>query len=303
MRDVVSADVIAWVERSIGRGAQRVSLTRAEGATSSSVYFIKATGGGPPLDCVLRLFTNERWLEEEPDLPEHEAAVLTKTCGAGLPAPKLIAYASDDSECGVPAVLMSFIDGRIVLRPDDFESWLTRMSQALAEIHSVSTTDLRWEYFSWTDKDGLEPPVWSKHPELWERAIEMGLGGPPDHERVFIHRDYHPTNVLWASQKLSGVVDWVNACRGPASVDLAHCRGNLVSMFGPAIAERFLQAYKRVVGPGFVHHPYWDIDALLGTLPEPGWYPPWEAFGLERIDQGVLRARKDNYLGTIMSRM
>lgn len=255
------------------------------------------------MDCVLRLFTNVDWLQDEPDLAEHEAAVLIKAQKAGLPAPELIAYAPDDTECGTPAVLMSFIEGKIELRPDDFENWLTQLAERLAEVHRVSADDFRWEYFSWTEKNGLKPPIWSKHPELWERAIEMGLSEPPAHEPVFIHRDYHPTNVLWSSGKLCGIVDWVNGCRGPASVDLSHCRGNLVNMYGPLIAEKFLTAYRRVVGPGFVHHPYWDIDSILDGLPEPGYYPPWQDFGLGRIKQDVLRARQDEYLKTIMSRI
>jgi aminoglycoside phosphotransferase (APT) family kinase protein len=302
MTEMLSADVIAWVQRAIGRDAQLRSVTRAKGATSSSVYFITATTGGHPLDCVLRLFTNEDWLADEPDLAEHEAAVLNKAQKAGLPAPELIAYAPDDAACGTPAVLMSFIEGKIELRPDDFEAWLTQLAERLAEVHHVAADDFRWAYFSWTDKDDLKPPVWSKHPELWERAIEIGLGEPPAYEPVFIHRDYHPTNVLWSAGKLCGIVDWVNGCQGPASVDLSHCRDNLVAMYGPQIAERFLAIYRQVVGPSFVHHPYWDIDSMLDGLPEPGYYPPWRDFGLGRIKQAVLRARQDEYLRMIMSR-
>ncbi len=259
--------------------------------------------GGQPLKCVLRLFTNESWLAEEPDLAQHEAAVLNKARQAGLPAPELIAYAADDADCGLPALLMSFIEGTIELRPDDFERWLTELAEGLAAIHRLSADDFPWQYFSWIDKTALEPPAWSNQPALWARAIEIGLGEPPAYEPVFIHRDYHPTNVLWAAGKLCGIVDWVNGCRGPASVDLAHCRGNLVAMYGPDIAEKFLEAYKQVVGPGFVYHPYWDIDAILGVLPEPGYYPPWQDFGLGRIKQAVLRARQDEYLRTIMSRL
>ena len=63
------------------------------------------------MDCVLCLFTNQDWLEEEPDLAEHEASVLIEAQKAELLAPRLIAYAAEKSECGVPAVLMTFLSG------------------------------------------------------------------------------------------------------------------------------------------------------------------------------------------------
>ena len=296
-------EAIAWVERSIGPEARVQAATRAKGATSSSVYLLTATAAGRRLKCVLRLFTNEAWLQEEPDLAEHEAAVLIRAQQAGLPAPELIAYAPDAAACGAPAVLMRFIEGKVELRPDNVERWLVRQAEALAEIHQVPADGLRWTYFSWTEKKALRPPPWSKHPALWERAIEIGLGRPPAYEPVFIHRDYHPVNLLWAGGELRGIVDWVNGCRGPAGVDLAHCRGNLVSMYGPHMAEKFLAAYRQVVGPGFVQQPYWDLDSILGGLPEPGYYPPWHDFGLGRIKPAVLQARLDEYLRMIMSRV
>lgn len=301
--DSLNADVQSWLRRSIGKGAYLNSATRARGATSSSVYFIKSSTNGHSSECVLRLFTNEEWLRHEPDLAEHEATVLIEAQRAGLPTPRLIAYAADKSECGVPAVLMTFVQGSVELCPDDFEPWLFQLAERLAEIHSVSSKNLRWRYSSWTDKSDLKPPSWTKHTQLWERAIEIGLRPRPKVRQTFIHRDYHPTNVLWADGKLCAIVDWVNGCLGPASVDLAHCRINLAEMYGAHIAEKFLDAYKQVVGSGFMHHPYWDIDSLLDTLPEPEFYAPWQDFGLGQIEQDVLRDRIDEYLRVIMSGM
>ena len=107
----LDSDVANWVSQSIGKGAKLTSIIPAKGATSSSVYFIKSTAGKYSLDCVLRLFTNQDWLEEEPDLAEHEVSVLIEAQKAELLAPRLIAYAAEKSECGVPAVLMTFLSG------------------------------------------------------------------------------------------------------------------------------------------------------------------------------------------------
>ena len=56
----------------------------------------------------------------EPDLASHEAAALDEAERAGLPAPRLVAYADNDVGFGAPVVLMSFIEGRIELQPRDF---------------------------------------------------------------------------------------------------------------------------------------------------------------------------------------
>jgi aminoglycoside phosphotransferase (APT) family kinase protein len=117
---------------------------------------------------------------------------------------------------------------------------------------------------------------------------------------VFIHRDYHPTNVLWHKGAVSGVVDWINACRGPAGVDVAHCRTDLAQMCGPAAADQFLDAY-REVAHGFAYNPYWDLDSILDVcLPQPSFYGPWREFGLGIIAPEVLRHRVDAHLEGVM---
>jgi hypothetical protein len=53
----------------------------------------------------------------------------------------------------------------------------------------------------------------------------------------------------------------VNACIGPAGVDVATCRWNLADWAGLERAGTFVDAYERCTGS--VHHPYWDLASLL----------------------------------------
>jgi aminoglycoside phosphotransferase (APT) family kinase protein len=255
---------------------------------------------------VLRVLDNPGWLAEEPDLAAHEAAALEEADKAGLPAPKLVAYSAHDVGFGAPVVLMSFIEGRIELCPSDFPQWLRGLAGQLAFIHQHSANAFPWRFRSWVQKSTLMPPKWTRVAHLWEQAIEVVLGlepGPePDNHAVFIHRDYHPTNVLWRQGAVSGVVDWINACRGPAGVDVAHCRTNLALMFGVAAADQFLDAY-REVAPRFTYIPYWDLDSILDMcLPAPSFYAPWEEFGLSIIAPEILRQRVDAHLKSVMMR-
>ena len=59
---------------------------------------------------------------------------------------------------------------------------------------------VRWRYSNYTTAEGLRVPVWSRCPELWQKAIDHWLRGQPNDGDVFIHRDYHPVNVLWRSK-------------------------------------------------------------------------------------------------------
>jgi aminoglycoside/choline kinase family phosphotransferase len=120
---------------------------------------------------------------------------------------------------------------------------------------------------------------------------------------TFLHRDFHPTNVLFRRGRVSGVVDWVNACRGPAGVDVAHCRVNLVLLSGPDVADRFLDAYRRAA-PGYEHDPLYDVAALLDSaLPSPAFYQPWRAFGAREVPVPELRRRAEAQLARVLGRL
>jgi len=291
-----------WLARSLGHAATLTRIVPLAGSTSSSLYRVEATFGQRSVRAVLRLFTLADWLAREPDLAEHEAAVLAEAERAGLPAPRLIAFARDDAGFGVPAVLMTHIEGSLDLAPSRFRPCLTALAGTLAAIHRHTVPELRWRYRSWTETSRLAVPGWAKQRVAWERAIELKSAGAPAASERFIHRDYHPANLLWRGRSVAGVVDWVNGCRGPAEVDVAHCRCNLALMYDADAAEQFLDDYRAHMA-GFDIHPYWDIDCVLDALPDPTYYEPWRHFGLGAIPQPLLRMRLEEHLLRIVDRI
>ena len=103
------------------------------------------------------------------------------------------------------------------------------------------------------------PPRWSRRPEVWQRAFAIFDGPAPAGERVLIHRDYHPGNVLWVDGAVTGVVDWASAALGAPEADIGHCRWNLARALSLDAADRFL-ALTGVED----YDPYWDVVATLG---------------------------------------
>jgi aminoglycoside phosphotransferase (APT) family kinase protein len=67
------------------------------------------------------------------------------------------------------------------------------------------------------DQRLLRGPVPDK---AWLCGIAALDGPVPSDERVFIHRDFHPGNVLWRDGEVTGVVDWVNASIGSPWADV-----------------------------------------------------------------------------------
>lgn len=66
---------------------------------------------------------------------------------------------------------------------------------------------------------------------------------------------------------MSGIVDWADACLGPAAVDVAHMRWNLAMSQGTEAADAFRHAYEQRRGMRLVDLPYWDVRTIVDTLP------------------------------------
>ena len=258
--------------------------------------------GGKGIPLVLRLFTNADWLAEEPDLATHEASNLVKVRGAGLPTPELVAFDPTSASCGVPAILMTRLPGSVNLLPTDFHAWLTQQAEVLFTLHALEGTHYPWHYAPYNRVQDLRVPGWSGRPDLWEKAIEIVSGPWPAHTPCFIHRDYHPVNVLFKNGRLSGIVDWPNACLGPACIDLSWSRANLAGMYGVPAADHLLQIYNSLAGPASDYDPFWDLMVIIEALPgPPSVYPPHLDFGLRDLNDALALQRSDDYLASVLA--
>ena len=126
-------------------------------------------------------------------------------------------------------------------------------------------------------------------------------GPAPTHEVRFTHGDYQHFNFLWQRGRLTGVVDWVGACRGPADMDVGHCRLNLAVLYSAEMAADFLAAYEADAGRRV--DPYWDIRCA--TAPA---FEDWAAFipiqvgGRARFDSAGMHRRVDDLLAAALRR-
>lgn len=272
-RVTVPGPVRGWVARAAGSPVLRVR--RLAGASSTAVHRVDLDGGGR---LVLRRYVWPGFLEDEPIAPQREVDALRFAAGHGpaapgaaapeLVVPELVAADVDGSEVGdgVPVLLMALLPGRAVAVPDP-----VRLAEVAASIHSVggsgpaASAAFGHEWLPWFEGTTVGPPPGSSRPGLWERAIDVWHRARPDGPATFVHRDFHPGNVLWSRGRATGVVDWANACRGPWGCDVGTCRVNLRWLGDPAAADEFLAAYESATG--HTYDPYWEIASMLERDP------------------------------------
>lgn len=242
-----------WVRRSTGSPV--AAVRRLQGASSTAVHVVRLDDGRR---VALRRYVWPGFMAEEPDAPRREVDALLFAAASGLPVPEVVVADATGSDVGdgVPVLLMSLLPGRAVAEPD-----LDRLAEAAAAVHAVDAEGFAHEWFPWYSSTTTGPPAGTVQPALWEAAIEVWHDERPAYEPTFVHRDLHPGNLLWARGRLSGIVDWANACRGPRGCDVAHCRANLRELAGEAAADQFGAAYEAVTG--VLHHPYWELASIL----------------------------------------
>lgn len=192
-------------------------------------------------------------------------------------------------------MLETRVAGRpLTRRPRDMDSYLRASAELLRTIHDIDVANAPrlQRYAPYKPPGDLELPRWSRRPGLWAGGLEVLSRPAPSEEERFIHRDYQPGNILRSHGRISGVIDWPTACRGPVSIDLARMRQNLASDFRLEDADRFLALYEEIADHSFIHDPYWDLlDAVDGAHdPEPP-RPRAEVVSWERFERWVERAR------------
>lgn len=292
------AATLAWAERTVGRGARVVAARRLTGGLTSQVHELTVARNGRREKYVLRRFVlggaYDEWIRSA--IPS-ETAVLTALEEKHLPVPRLIGSTIDPA-IG-PALLMTRVPGRVHLMPRDRDDWLRQMARMLVRIHSLDIPGAAFE--SWLDPSRLAAPPDASRPHIWKEAFAAVARQHAPARSCFIHRDYQHFNLLWTRERLTGVVDWANACIGPPEVDVGHCRLNLTLLFTAEVAERFREMYEAEAGRAI--DAWWDVHALLSYGPDWGQFLPIQIDGRAPLDVAGMTRRMEEVLEGALRRL
>lgn len=287
-----------WVQAALGSAI--IDAQPLHGGWTSAMTLLSSVKGGR---FVLRQMTKEPWRTHAAGLLSRESQVQRQLWSTNVPAPASIALDPTGADSGTPSHLMTWLPGSTELIRADHQM-LDRLAEALAGIHRIDPDVQRpRRYQSWAGPAKRVVPTWSTVPELWTEAFAVLACEPPDYSDAFIHRDYHPGNVLWEHGEVTGVVDWVETSWGPAELDLAHARTYLAMLHRPQTADAFESAYRNLADrPVSSSLRYWDVMDVVGYLPSPHKVAtPWRDQGLQ-ISDIEASTRLEQHLAHVLKR-
>lgn len=306
----------AWVEKELSAGERIEGVVRLRGGWTSQVRRLDVRGPGGRRALVLRSFVTPFFVRHAEGLLNREAAVLSLLGGTDVPAAALVAVDATARHCDHPSLLMSLLPGTVRVGDDGAGERADLLARQLVRIHRVEVTarNRPRSYQAWTSAERVVPPEGTLRPELWRRAVDVIRREPPDHRACFLHRDFHPGNVLFTGgghgattgPRISGVVDWVETSWGPADLDVAHCATALALLHGVAagmgFADRYTAAGGSTAGDPRAHL-YWRLLDALACAPDAEKLAvPWRELGRTDLTPDVLADRLEGYAEALLER-
>lgn len=129
------------------------------------------------------------------------------------------------------------------------------------------------------------------------------MGAPPTPFGL-LHRDFHLGNILWESDRITGVVDWADMSWGPADLDVAHMCSDFAMLHTLAAAQAFRTAYRAAGGqldPDPDAARFWIVADILGFLPDPAHILPSLTGNRPDVTADDLRSGLESLLALAMS--
>jgi aminoglycoside phosphotransferase (APT) family kinase protein len=236
------------------------------GGMSAAVTLVEfVDAAGVPQKVVVRVH-GERDRAQNPQVAEHEYALLQALHRSGAPVPRPIFVDSSDRAMGSPCVVIEFIEGSTTAPSESVA--IPQLSRALAALHAVAwrAHDLGFLKATSQVPPALAPGAAIDN-SMSETRIRTALALHPPVQpngTALLHGDFWPGNVLWRGDQLAAVIDWEDAALGDALTDLANSRMEMLWAFGADGMQAFTRAYLALTPTLDTRAlPCWDLLAAL----------------------------------------
>ncbi|MFF4630221.1 phosphotransferase family protein [Streptomyces griseorubiginosus] len=301
-----------WVGRQLNAGERIVGTEALHGGITAEMRRLTvAAPDGGVRHLVLRTFVEPSFVDPAEEMLNREADALALLAGTGVTAPGPVAVDPTAAHCEYPSLLMTHLVGRTVLEDGGLEARVPVLARQLVAIHAVRPAERPREYQAWASADEIVP-VPGADAAVWSAAIDVIRKPAPPYEGRFLHRDFHPGNVLFEAERagpvgpprVTGVVDWVQNSWGPADLDVAHCSTNLALLHGPAWGLRFAEAYEEaggVLASAASERLYWRLLDALAFAGGVRWVArPWREAGRTELTTRAVEERLNAYVTALM---
>lgn len=262
------AAVVRWCTDALGEPVLDVSPL--VGGITGAIWRVRT----PTRHVILRwLGPDHPHVTDAADWVQREALGCRLTEGTRVPSPTLIASDPNGAATGGWANLTTFLPGLVRLDrlgPPAVDA-LAALAVAVHAVEVAGTAERPRPFNDWVPRD-VAVPAWASRPALWAEAIERCAAPPPATPFHFVHRDFHPGNVLWEGDAVTGLIDWAESAWGPSDLDVAHACANFAMLHTVDDALAFRAAYEGHGGrldPDPDARRYWVCLDAIAFLPEP----------------------------------
>jgi aminoglycoside phosphotransferase (APT) family kinase protein len=226
-----------------------------------------------------------------------EYRLLTSLYQSGLPVPRPVFVGDSAAILGRPFIVTEFVEGSTEFTPGDVHTYLQQLADCLVQIHSVSIRERQLDFLPAAGETfpSEEAACHSGFDiEHVRRVLARHDRGETCSQKVLLHGDYWPGNILWKDEAIVAVIDWEDAAVGDPLRDLANTRLELNWAFGHDAMHEFTKQYHRRSSVSLQWLPVWDLRAAIRTT------PLVDEWGLEPEIAARMRARQRAFIEQAM---
>jgi aminoglycoside phosphotransferase (APT) family kinase protein len=283
--DNLSADVLRWVERTVGGGARIVGRDLLRAKQTQPTWLLHLSAARGPAAAVLKV-SPPGW---EGGV-RREAAALQLIDDLGVPAPRLLGV-DVTGELGSLLLLETVVPGTGTPEPGPPLGRMRALGAAAAHLHTLTlppghgltriTKPVQQDDYIGARRQGQAATT----PLLELAESVCATLTQPGHHEGLVHGDFHPQNVHWTNDRVVAYIDWDSAVGHPG-IDLGWSRLEAALAYSPAAADEIAHGWAMVTGREPDSLGYWDLVAALQT----------------HADLGTHTGRRDAFLRAALAR-
>ena len=244
-------------------GAEFCNFEPLSGGVSSDVFLIEAKQNNTKIKLVLRY---EAGPPSKNDI-KNEFTLLQALANTNIPSAEPLFI---DTSCKIldrPFMLLSFLEGDINIPNADNLDLNTKMVDQLKCIHSIDLAQLPDLPIQIDPMKGLleylpKADEWMELRNYLSSLKNTAFEG----QRVFLHGDFWPGNILWVKDQIVAVIDWDYAAIGDPLSDLAVSSLEMRYEFGKEGMNQFCEAYLKHSMIDNSRFSLWLISIASSTL-------------------------------------
>lgn len=290
---------LSAIAQALSPGSTARVVRRLTGGMDNGLHVIDLLEpGGDLRQVVLRRFGGEGNSPAEKATREWQVLKLLQDHGVSAPVPLLLDKSG--TLAGSPAIVISYIDGKPLLRPHEASDWVCQVAQAIWQLQSVEISATRLDFLGPRKNIADVAEFELSKTERFDghllgaslqSAIQESITDVYDCQAVIAHDDFWPGNILWRNGQLRAIVDWNDAHLRDPATDVGYMWMDLTIVGESEAAEQFVQSYERLTIGSAPNMRMAKLLALARALPDPAyWMPSWIGSGRDDLHAADVHA-------------